>query len=162
MSIKKLIASTAFALMLAVTPAANSGITEVAILNLITGADTNITTTNFAPQVALVTALDGGILVKMCVIWTDGLLAAQDGSVYLFDADPTIAANDATLTVVEALTAVIRVDFTTEDFQTQFGTASVACKDLESAFHTISHAAWHNSDAGTLTDEAIDLHMWVK
>lgn len=156
----KFIATAALALLLALP--AYAGITEVAILNLLTGADTDITTTNFAPQVALVTQLDGIIIVKVCVVWTDGLLAPLDGSVYLFDADPTLAANDATLTVAEALTVVARFDFTTENFQTQFATASVACQDVESPVHTITHVAWHHSDGGTLTNEAIDLHFWFK
>ena len=149
------------ALLLMFATPAPAGIVEVAVFNLITGADTNITTTNFAPQIAI-TVPAGGIIVKICIIWTDGLLQAQDGTVYFFDADPTIAANDATLTVAEAQTVVLELSFVTEDFETQFGTASVACKDLESAYHSITHAAWHNADGGTLTDEAIDLHMWVK
>ena len=160
--LKKFIAAAGLFLMLVFPPGGFAGVTEVAILNLITGADTNITTTNFAPQVAFVTQLDGGIILKVCVVFTDGALAPQDGSVYLFDADPTIGANDATLTVAEALTVVARYDFTTENFQTQFTTASVACQDVESAFHTLTHAAWHNSDSNTLTDEAIDLHLWFK
>ena len=159
---KKFIAAAAFALLLFTGVKGEAGITELAILNLITGADTNITTTDFAPQVAFVTQLDGIVIVKVCVIFTDGSLAPQDGSVYLFDADPTIAANDATLTVAEALTVVARFDFTTENFQTQFATASVACQDVESPVHSVTHAAWHNSDANSLTDEAIDLHIWYK
>ena len=132
---------TTAALVLALWMPAWAGIIEIATLNLLTGADTDITTTNFAPQVALVTALNGGIVVKICIVWTDGMLQALDGTLYLFDADPTIAANDATLTVAEAQTVVLEVSFTTEDFQSQFATASVACKDMESSFHTISHAA---------------------
>ena len=90
------------------------------------------------------------------------MLAPQDGSVYFFDADPSIATAAATLTVAQAQTVVARFDFTTEEYQTQFATASVACKDVESPYHSIGWVAYHNTDGGTLTDEAIDLHMWVK
>ena len=157
----KLIATAALALLLFAGVKSEAGIVEVATLTLHTGADTDVTTTNFAED-DTITVQAGGIIVKICLIWTDGVLAPQDGSVYFFDADPTIATGDATLTVAEALTVVARFDFTTEEYQTQFATASVACKDVESAYHSISHVVYHNTDGGTLTDEAIDLHMWVK
>ncbi len=139
----------------------SGGIVEVAIVNLLTGADSDVTTTNFADD-DTITVQDGAVIVKICLIWTDGLLQPLDGSVYFFDADPTIATAAATLTVAEALTVVARFDFTTEEYQAQFATASVACKDVNSPYHSIGWVVYHHSDAGTLTTEAIDLHMWVK
>ena len=148
------------ALLLVATPAW-AGIVEIPVLTMHADADTDVVTTNFAEDDTIVVP-DGGIIVKICLIWTDGLLNPLDGSVYFFDADPTIATGAATLTIAEAKTVVARFDFTTEDYQTQFATASVACKDVESPYHSIGWVAYHHSDAGTLTNEDIDLHMWVK
>ncbi len=96
------------ALLLAMAPVAHAGIVEIAVLTLHADADTDVVTTNFAEDDTIVVP-DGGIIVKICLIWTDGLLNPLDGSVYFFDADPTIATGAATLTVAEAKTVVARL-----------------------------------------------------
>jgi hypothetical protein len=142
----------------------NPPIQEQAVLSLFDGsAETQIAPTNFGASKSI-TVSGSGKITKMCVIFTAGTLTeADDGVVYFFDADPTFTIETADLTVAEAQTVVGSIRVTTEDYDTQFATAQVACLDeLDSAFHSITHVAYLNTDAGTLTDEDIEIHFWYE
>jgi len=137
---------------------------EVAIVSLFDGsAETQIAPTNMGAS-KTITFLDSGTITKVCFVFTVGTLTeADDGSVFFFDADPVIAIEEADMTVAEAQTAVARFDITTEDYSVEFATAQFAClRDLNSRFHSITHVVYHNTDAGTLTDEDIEIHVWYK
>jgi hypothetical protein len=142
---------------------ANSPTTEVAVTILFDGSvETDISTTNWGASKAFAPS-GTGRLEKICVVFTAGTLTAMtDGDFYFFDADPTLTIEDTDMTVAEAQTVVAVISLAAADYSTEFATASINCQNIDEPFHSITHAAFHNTSASQFTDEDIEIHVWYR
>ena len=110
-----------------------------------------------------VTVSGTGTITQVCVVYTTGTITnAQDQSVIFFEADPTITENTADMTQAEALLVVAKVDFVAADFELQFATAQVACKETAAPYIAVTHALILISGAGSMSDEIINMRFWYR
>ena len=149
-----------------------SNLTEMGITELI-GINEQITASQYGATVSI-TLAGPGTIVKVCLIATEddsgggGAVFTPAGDLILFDADPTLGVDDATITNAERLTIVSVMTFATANWQSD-ANGAVNCQKTIEIFHgSTLFATWHsatgetqwNSAAGD--DEQLEFNLWYK
>lgn len=133
---------------------------EVANVLIIDGsADTDIVTTNFGKSSAISVEAPGR-LTKVCLIVTGTAPFSEDGSLFFFDADPTITSNTADLTEAEALTVVLVISLNSGGYIDLFAASKINCQKVDEKFHFISYVAYLQEGSTTIENQDFNLHMW--
>ncbi len=135
----------------------NSPTTQVATLSLFADADGSLSITNFGASKAI--AITGsGTITNVCLVWTMGAItAAEDGDIIFFSADPSIALEEANLTVAQAKLITNIISLTGANATTDFATAQTQCQATDESFAGITHVAYHSTGSTQITDEDLDL-----
>ncbi|KKM22187.1 hypothetical protein LCGC14_1627840 [marine sediment metagenome] len=140
----------------------NSPTTEVAILLMIDGSgDTDVVTTNLSKSSAI-TITGSGRITKICLIVEGTAPFSEDGTVYFFDADPSITSNTADMTVAEAITVVSMISLKGADYNDNFATIKINCQAADESFHAITHVVYEQEGSTTIANQDFRLHIWYE
>lgn len=149
-----------------------SNLTELGVTELI-GINEQVSASQYSASVSITLAGPGDI-VKVCLMATEddagggGAVFTPAGDLILFDTDPAIATDDATITNAERLTIVSVMTFATANWQSD-ANGAVNCQKTNEVFHgSTLFATWHsatgetqwNSAAGD--DEQLEFNLWFK
>ena len=141
---------------------ANSPVTEVAILTIIDGsADSDVLTTNLGKSSAI-TITGSGRITKICLIVEGTAPFSEDGTIYFFDADPSITSNTADMTVAEAITVVSMISLKGTDYNDNFATIKINCQAADESFHAITHVVYEQEGSTTIANQDFRLHIWYE
>ena len=121
----------------------NNAVQELGITELI-GINEQVDPAEYGASVT--TTLEGtGVITKVCLIATEegsGGILKPNGTLILFDTDPTIAFGDASITAGERVTILAQLTFSDTDYQEDANGAS-NCQATEETYHTSTvFASW--------------------
>lgn len=147
-------------------PLLEGGLTELI------GVNEQVDQNKFAASIGV--ALGGtysGEIVQITLISRQaGTPLAPQGTLYLLDADPASAVNDAALTAAEYLTVIARVNVEAADWQGDAaGKIAQPVLGVPIAFHALANLYWvfqlrsatsYNDGAGD--DEDLNLNFWYR
>jgi len=138
-----------------VTVSQTNAITEVSIIELI-GINEVVTASQYSASVAL-TLAGTGTIKKVCLIATEdgsGVVFTPAGDLMVFNTDPAIASDDATITNAERLTLSSIMTFAAADWQSDANGAS-NCQDVTEVFADATlFASWHSATGQTQWNSA--------
>jgi len=121
--------------------------------------------------VALGGTYSGEILSIMLYATEDGSGAVQDsaGTLFLFDADPSISAGDAAMSAAARVSVVAQIPVYAGDWKTDANGGSVSILNKPIPFHGLStlYFAWFHTDATSLNDaagddEQLEMNCWYR
>lgn len=140
---------------------ANSPTTEIASFALHDGsADSDTVTNSFTDSKAF--AISGtGTVTKVCLVRSLGTVNGEDGVLYFFDADPTLASVVADMTIAESALVVAQFAFTGTDY-VALTTTAVNCQSTTESYDDVTHVAYFHQGATTLDIEDINLRVWIR
>ena len=124
-------------------------------------AETQIANTNFGASKAI-TITGSGTITKICIISSLGSVLAQDGQIIFFDADPTLAADVADLTLAEAQDIVSVISLTGTDYISDFASSAINCQATTETFTSITHVVYHSNGATLIDDEDLEMRLWYR
>lgn len=140
------------------------GITELIGINEVVSAD------QWSASVAI-TFNGTGEIRKVCLFATEdgaGAVFTAAGNLTLFDADPAITSNDATITAAERITIHAMITFAAADWESDANGAS-NCQNVNEVYSNGTlFAAWHSAAAETQwnsaagDDEQLEVNFWVR
>lgn len=146
-----------------------SAILEGGLTELV-GVDEQVDQNDYSGSVgvALGGTYSGEILSIALYATKDGTGAVQDsaGTLYVFDADPTIASGDTSMTAAERVTAIGKVNVVASDWDTD-ANGGLAFLNVSIPFHAVAtlHFVWKHTDATALNDasgddEQLEFNFW--
>ena len=147
-----------------------SDVAEMGITELI-GINEQVTASQYGATVSITLEAPGEI-IKVCLVATEddagggGVVFTPAGDLILFDADPAISADDATITNAERLTIVAIMTFAAAQYQSD-ANGAMNCQPTTEIFHTsLMFATWHSATGETqwnsagADDEQLEFNMW--
>jgi hypothetical protein len=147
-------------------------IQELGVTELI-GADEQVDQNDYAAsvEVALGSLVSGEFLQFTFYSRETGTGSVQTpaGSLFILDADPSIAAGDTAMTAAERLTVIAEIPVASADWQSDANGASVTITNTPVAFHAVDSLffAWFHEDAtsfndGAGDDEILEFNAWYR
>lgn len=122
-------------------------------------------------SVALAGTYSGEILNVTFYTTEDGsgAILTPSGTLYIFDADPTIAAGDAVMTAADRITVIAQISVGAADWKSDANGASVTVFDKPASFHSLGtlYFAWFHEDATSFNDaggddEVLRTNFWYR
>lgn len=86
----------------------------------------------------------------------DGAVPVPEGTLFIFDADPSISAGDTVMTAAERVTVIGQINVLASDFKSDANGASACIVDKPIAFHSLAtlYFVWFHTDATDINDAA--------
>jgi len=148
-------------------PVHEAGLTELI------GADEQVDQNDYSGSVAVSLGLHvSGEILQVTLYATEtgtGAVLYPAGTLFLFDADPSISSGDTAMTLAARQTVIAQIPVTTGDWKTDANGASAAILDSPVAFHQVTslYFAWLHEDAtsfndGAGDDESLDFNFWYR
>lgn len=137
------------------------------------GKDEQIDTDDYSGSVGVALAEEASGEVLNWTFHTSqedaGTIHEPAGTLYVFDADPTIASGDVSMTAAERQTAIGFVTVEAADWKSDANGATASIKNQPISFHALStlYFVWFHEDAasfndGGTDDEVLDFNFWYR
>ena len=134
-----------------------SGLLEGGLTELI-GINEEVNTDDYGGSVgvALVGTYSGEILQFTFYGTEDdgGVAPTPEGTLFIFDVDPTISAGDTVMAAAERITAIGQINVLASDFKEDANGSSACIKDQPIVFHSLAtlYFVWFHTDATDIND----------
>jgi hypothetical protein len=148
-------------------PVHEAGLTELV------AADEQVDQNDYSGSVAVSLGLHvSGEILQVTLYATEtgtGAVLTPAGTLFLFDADPSISSGDTAMTLAARQTVIAQIPVTTGDWKSDTNGASAAILDSPVAFHQVNslYFAWLHEDATSINsaagdDESLDFNFWYR
>ena len=148
-------------------PVHEAGLTELI------GADEQVDQNDYSGSVAVSLGLHvSGEILQVTLYATEtgtGDVLTPAGTLFVFDADPSISSGDTAMTLAARQTVIAQIPVTTGDWKSDANGASAAILDSPVAFHQVNslYFAWLHEDATAVNsaagdDESLDFNFWYR
>jgi hypothetical protein len=98
-----------------------------------------------------------------------GAVLTPAGTLFLFDADPSISSGDTAMTLAARQTVIAQIPVSSGDWKSDANGASAAILDSPVAFHQVTalYFAWLHEEATSFNsaagdDESLDFNFWFR
>lgn len=127
---------------------------------------------NYSDEVTLTLAsTSSGEVLKVCLYTTEdatGAILEPTGTLFLFDADPSVTLNDTDLTAAARVTMIAQIPVAAGDWDSD-ANGAVACLTRADAFHDLASvfAVWRHTLATSINsaagdDEQLEANLWYR